>query len=208
MSAKQHIVERYMQAENDNPNPAEAPPGTMWYIEAHHVVLGIAADTGLTCPVVAGVVSALSPRQKWERNVLDARRVCEWATDGNPGSNVPNVSTRANRNKAAAIARTSHRTIAPILPMLGQGRKTRAFARLLANPHLPLAVVVDTHAARIALGGLAPSEYSAVSAADYDRSELGYLRAADYLGIQPARVQAVTWTHYRNEHYPTTESED
>ena len=49
--------------------------GANWYESAHKIALNLADNYGLTLQTAAGVIAALSPRNKWTRNVIDAENL-------------------------------------------------------------------------------------------------------------------------------------
>ena len=86
-----------------------------WYARANDVASDLACDYFVKKEgryfikfpplVTAGVISALSPNNKWKRNLIDARSVLD-AVDSNQPSDVVKVCTyNANKLKAFEIAR-------------------------------------------------------------------------------------------------------
>lgn len=71
---------------------------------------------------VAGTVSALSPNNKWSRNLFDARSVLEAVADGLPADSVKVCTYNANKLKAFEIARGNQE-------ILKKSPKTYAFAK-------------------------------------------------------------------------------
>ena len=55
--------------------PQEVIEGLAWYDEAHKRACDIRDRYGVSLDVVAGVIGALSPRSRWDRNLADAERV-------------------------------------------------------------------------------------------------------------------------------------
>ena len=49
--------------------------GAIWYRDALAAIVDTATLYGLSGDAVAGIVAALSPRQRWESNIADAVRV-------------------------------------------------------------------------------------------------------------------------------------
>ena len=77
--------------------------GCLWYDEAEEVANNIAACTGVEIHTAGAVIAALSPRNKWERNVDDAWSLCKaWARGEDPAS-VRVCTFNANKNKAWSI---------------------------------------------------------------------------------------------------------
>lgn len=52
--------------------PSLYQSGLDWYQNAHNQAVAIAARHNANIDTVCGVISALSPRNNWERNLIDA----------------------------------------------------------------------------------------------------------------------------------------
>ena len=119
--------------------PQEAIEGMGWYEQAHELACALASRYGLSLHVVAGVIAALSPRSRWERNVVDAVSLIAVYTVGEDPMAVP--VTTFNRNKECAIrilgAGTRHGVLS--------GPKVCAFADNIENPSGD-PITVDSHA--------------------------------------------------------------
>ena len=77
--------------------PQEVITGMDWYHEAHELACSLRDEFGVSLDVAAGVIAALSPRSKWERNMADAGKVIAAFCQGRDPMDVP-VGT-FNRNK-------------------------------------------------------------------------------------------------------------
>ena len=62
--------------------PEEIEHGITWYATAHCECLSISEDLDIPLNVVVGVVAALSPNNKWDRNIVNARDLCTAYVDG------------------------------------------------------------------------------------------------------------------------------
>lgn len=203
-STAKHIVALYLES-----TPADRAHGRAWYLNAHATAREVQAISGhgklppWTLRQAACVISALSPSNKWERNVEDAMAVARWYA-ADIGHNPPKVCTYgANADKAFRIASAGDG--ADFLSMLGKGKKTLAFARLIERPSLSHVVVIDRHAFR-AYRGEEPGPVN-LMAGDYERAEYGYLKATDELyemgeftSETPAQLQAICWVAYKRKH--------
>ena len=63
-------------------NPSEIKHGLTWYVNATKDCKEIAIKYDLPIHIVIGVVSALSPNNKWERNIVNADDLCKAFIDG------------------------------------------------------------------------------------------------------------------------------
>jgi hypothetical protein len=164
--------------------------GALWYAQAHHWCEVRAQLYGLSVETVAAVVSALSPRNKWERNLKDADQVLYAAANQKTPAWPKCATFSQNVVKAYFIAVDQAPERALTSP------KTRAFVKCIVDPHHESAVVVDVWAKRVADGnpnapavGLNEHMYKLYADA--------YRQAAKKVGALPLEVQAATWVMFR-----------
>ena len=62
--------------------PEEIEHGVTWYSTAYCECLKIAEDLDLPIHIVVGVTAALSPNNKWDRNITNARDLCTAYVNG------------------------------------------------------------------------------------------------------------------------------
>ncbi len=175
-------------------NPAELQHGSRWYPDALAACETIAQSYSLPINTVAGVVAALSPNNKWQRNIIDADNLCRLYTSGGYDDAAQCKVSTFNGNKQKALQILSG--IAP-LESLG-GLKVRAFYSCILGDD---AVCVDGHAFAIWKGEripttktpkISPKLYAAI-AADY-RNAANTINAVMGTTYTAAQVQAITWT--------------
>lgn len=176
---------------------AEVEEGRQWYINARLFCDRLSTDYHLSREIVAGVVAALSPNNRWERNLIDAEALCKvWACDGDLDS--VRVSTfGSNKQKAIEILKGA----AP-LDVLG-GLKVRAFYGCIIGSDD--SVCVDGHAYSIWIGNRVPTTQTPkISPKLYETIANDYKLAARQISgitgrqFSAAEVQAVTWVAWRN----------
>ena len=56
--------------------PQEIKDGIAWYLEAYKISNEIAIEYELPLNIVVGVIASLSPNNKWDRNILNAKDFC------------------------------------------------------------------------------------------------------------------------------------
>lgn len=188
-----HILAVYFTASD-----SEILNGERWYCDAQDIANSIATDLGLSVETVAGVIAALSPNNRWERNVIDARNICTaYQHGGHVDAAAVKVATfNANKLKALQILSGSD----PLAVL--SGLKVRSFYCCIMGD--PDAVCVDGHAysiwqgeriATTATPKISPKLYSAIAA--------DYIKAADVLsavtgrGYPGSQIQAITWLAWR-----------
>jgi hypothetical protein len=175
-------------------NAAELQHGGRWYPDALAACETIAHAYSLPVDTVAGVVAALSPNNKWQRNIIDADNLCRLYTSGGYDDAAQCKVSTFNGNKHKALQILSG--IAP-LESLG-GLKVRAFYQCILGLN---SVCIDGHAFAIWKGERIPTTKTpkispklyAVIASDYRNaaSAINAVMGTDYTAAQ---VQAITWS--------------
>jgi len=176
---------------------SERHEGLTWYGRAQQVARYI-ADQYLDgrFDIAAGVIAALSPNNRWERNVKDAEALVK-AFSCDDDCNALKVSTFGkNKEKALRILKGE----AP-LDILG-GLKVRAFYECIIGEN---SVCVDGHAYSIWLGYRVPTTKTpSISEKLYDQIAGDYRLATEQINLitgefyLPSQVQAITWIVWRN----------
>lgn len=166
--------------------PAERADGLAWYARAESEARRLGSTYELTTRHAAGIIAALSPRQRWSTNIAAAERVCAAAHAGL--ANPPRVGLGPNVAKAWRIANGEDPA-----DVLG-GPKVRAFFANITGDHD--AVTVDVWASRAAYGR---DDAPVPAGRTYERLAENYRRAAALLGIPPRELQAAVWVHVRGE---------
>lgn len=98
--------------------------GLDWYQRANEFCEARAEHFGVSPEVVAGVVSALSPRNKWGKNIEDTTRVLMAHRDGVPPCSVKVSTFDSNKQKAFDILDGK---------AVKWGPKTESFVKNIAN---------------------------------------------------------------------------
>lgn len=165
----------------DAASASDIESGARWYDEAGQLAVTLSAHIDGDIVKAAAIISALSPRTSWARNVAGATA---FLTVG------PTAARRlgcigANVDRATSVKRQG-------IDGIGNGPKTRAFALNIAGDRE--AVTVDVWACRVA--DLDEKLLSRVGA--YDAVAHAYRLAAARRGVDPATMQATTWIVARN----------
>jgi hypothetical protein len=79
--------------------------GKAWYFNANLFCEKMAVKYGLTTETVAAIVSALSPHNKWERNLIDTETVLKAVRKDLQPEDVKVCTFNSNKEKAFKIAR-------------------------------------------------------------------------------------------------------
>ena len=195
---------------------AEKVAGNAWYNDARDIAIRIGNDCGISVAKAAGVISALSPNNRWERNVIDARQVCELYARTQPenltqfsGHPIKVCTYGANLQKAEKILLLDPGAGVKEICSILNGLKTSAFFQCIVG--VPHKVVVDVHSYSVWAGKrytsrLVPSSLASSRSTyericeDYDTA-LEYIKQVDHDPLiqdwGAAQLQATTWLTWR-----------
>jgi hypothetical protein len=180
----------------------EVQLGCDWYASALKIASRISSKYGVTTEVAAGVIAALSPNNRWERNIIDAESIIKvWAAGGSDADvlAVKCCTYPVMRQKALDILKGSD-----IVKTLN-GPKIIEFFNCITNPMLN-DLCIDGHAYSIWLGQRVVMKDVPNIKAKKLRSQIktDYVDACTFINEElnesysPADIQAITWvTHKR-----------
>jgi len=198
-----NVLRIYAQA-----TEGEREYGENWYPVAHKAAARIARTTGFTVRQIAGVLSALSPSNRWHQNIVDAERFAIAARDG---KSQPSASTYPiGRAKAWDILTEVVEDPEEVFTATQTSMKTHAFFLSIAGPFSSVdLVVVDGHAWNIATNNRKPlGEVGTITPKRYKEASRCYVRAAMQAGVTPQAMQATCWLAWRRLASPQTQLED
>ena len=174
--------------------------GRNWYAQAHTIACNLASRYSISRAQAAGVIAALSPRNKWERNVLDAENLIQaFKAAGKEGAATVKVCTfGGNKQKAIRILELTTVSDASVLDVLS-GPKLKEFYSCIADIYGE--VCIDGHAYSIWTGGrVTLANVPSIGIKLRQQIKADYIRAADEANIRPHEMQAVTWCVWRRIH--------
>ena len=179
-------------------NPSEIKHGLTWYVNANTDCMRIANTLELPLHIVIGVVSALSPNNKWERNIVNAEDLCKAFINGQDMDSI-NVSTyHKMKQKAWHILETMPNYDETITIL--NGKKIVSFFRNISGDETD--ITIDGHARNIYYNdrqGLTTPNTN-IKKSEYADIQVAYLRASKKLGIKAYELQAITWVAWRRIH--------
>tara|TARA_R100001460_G_C3528960_1_gene173319 strand:- start:471 stop:1052 length:582 start_codon:yes stop_codon:yes gene_type:complete len=179
---KKNLLEMYEKRTDQH-----TQEGMQWYKTANQICVDMGKQLDYDPAVVAQVISALSPRNKWEKNIIDTRTVLEAVNDGKSPEDVKVSTFHSNKNKAFEIAR-GERGIDQASP------KTYSFVKNIAELD-DSKVTIDVWHLRACFGktiesGLTPLRYKQL--------EQLTLKCAEMVGVRGYEFQAIVWGIVRN----------
>jgi hypothetical protein len=181
----------------------ERSNGKNWYRQAHRAALDLSGPFACGVITSAGVIAALSPNNKWERNLRDAQTLFDRfkVLGADAASQVRVCTFDTNKAKALAILKLQRPTVDDVVTVL-HGLKISAFYRCILGDSQ--AVCVDGHAYSIWAGEhITTPKTPKISPRLYDQIADDYRTAALIISttsqpIEPSELQAITWlTHKR-----------
>ena len=171
----------------------EVSQGLVWYKEAMEFSRMLADEYNVHGEVAAGVISALSPNNKWERNKYDAIQVFNAVRQGKSMDEVKVCTYNANKAKAFAIAKGDRK-------ILKSSPKTYAFARNVGeNDHN--FVTIDKWHLRACQTTSKKSKTckEACTSKQYSIIQEETIKIANEVGVKPHEFQAIVWVTIRNQ---------
>ena len=172
--------------------PEDTQNGIEWYARAEREAQKIANVTQLHLHTVIGVMAALSPNNKWERNVKDTDTMCRAWIRGDSMDSFKVSCYNTMKAKAWSMLSDGLTDDDDILTRLN-GQKIRSF---YSNIRGLDEVTIDGHALNIAIGkrqGLT-DDATNMGKRKYREMQEAYVRAAKRVGVKPHELQAITWT--------------
>ena len=172
--------------------------GDEWYDRAKRMAAWIAKETGIQEATVIGVMAALSPNNRWERNCKDALSMCQAWINGDSLDDFKVSCYNAMKQKAWSILQDDLQDDASILTRLN-GQKIRSF---YSNIRGLDEVTIDGHALNIARGKRAglTSDKTNMGKKQYRELQAAYVTAAKRIKVKPSELQAITWTTWKRIH--------
>lgn len=192
-TAVRNILKVYRQA-----TTAEHKHGTTWYAEAQEYAQRIADKHVVPLRVVVGVIAALSPNNKWVRNVNDADQMLAAFLRGDPVDVCKPSTYTKMRDKAWLLIESMPEDDESVMQILN-GQKIVSFFKNIMGYDT---VTIDGHAYNIARGKrvtLTDNDTN-INKSTYQDMQDAYTRAAKRVGLKVYELQAVTWVVWKRIH--------
>lgn len=178
--------------------PNEHEHGLTWYQDAQDACQAMADKHQLPLVVVVGVVAALSPTNRWERNLVDADNMLECFVAGGYVEDTTPCTYKAMRDKAWRILEG------------GVGQSIEAIAKTLNGPKITdffLCImgqdvcVIDGHAWCIANADRRTmQEVPSIGKKLRKELQAAYSKAGKKHGMTAYQMQAATWVAWKRIH--------
>lgn len=181
----------------------EIVTGTQWYEQAAMAAHELSKAYDVHELAAVCVIAALSPRNKWSRNLVDAENLIEaYKADPNSAIHVKVCTFNKNKHKAIEILSyydgEGYASFDHALSILS-GPKLKEFATCISGLHDD--VCIDGHAYCIWNGGRTSlADVPAIGVKLRKEIKADYVKSARKMGVSPAVMQAITWCTWRRLH--------
>lgn len=182
--------------------PEEKLEGVLWYARAQTTCLLIAEELDVPLHIVVGVCAALSPNNKWDRNIDNTLDLIRAFLNGDDVETVKVSTYNAMKRKAWSILEEMPDQDEVIKILNGQ-KIVSFFCNIMGED----TCTVDGHAKNIFYGerhGLT-SDKSNIGKKEYATIQEAYVKAANQVMLNGRRLkafemQAITWVAWRRIH--------
>lgn len=186
----------------DMATPEEKRDGVVWYAVALADCNRIAIDNGVPLHIVVGVCAALSPNNKWDRNIVNTSDMVQAFINGEDMDSFKVSTYHAMKRKAWGILEAMPSSDEEVMTMLN-GQKIISFFRNIMGHDT---CTVDGHARNIAYGvreGLTGS--ISIGKKEYAILQEEYVKAGkkkriNGRALKAFEMQAITWVVWRRIH--------
>lgn len=170
--------------------PEEIKQGKDWYRLANQFCVDTAKEYNTTPLQVASVVSALSPRNKWAQNLVDAKKVFQAIEDGKEPEDIKVCTFHKNKFKAFELAKGN-------IFITEDSPKTFNFVRNIA--HLdPTSLTIDIWHIRASLKQFKNIGSAQIGKLAYKQIKALTIKKAQKLGLKGFEYQAILWLSTQN----------
>ena len=171
--------------------------GLLWYEQAKREAYHIAMKHDVPVYITVAVIAALSPNNKWARNLINADALIGAFVNGDGLLSVKVSTYNKMKQKAwdILVARPSYNGAKAML----KGQKiTSFFCDIMGEFN----VTIDGHARNIAYGERISltDDRTNIGVREYRALQAAYEEAARRVGLMPYQLQAITWRVWRDRH--------
>jgi hypothetical protein len=193
MDYVKNILSIYRQASD-----ADRDEGIWWYARAKVAAHDIALRYDMPIRIVVGVMAALSPNNRWERNVKDAERLIKAYLEGDDIESVSVSTYNKMRAKAWSILEAMPCDDQHVMRILNGQKIKSFFSNIMGHD----TCTIDGHARNIAFAervGLTDSR-TTIGKKLYQELQDAYVVAAHAHNLKAYEMQAITWVVWKRIH--------
>jgi len=175
--------------------------GLNWYARALTFAVQLSDIYEIETTTIVGVIAALSPRNRWERNMQDAESMVKVAANGGTFDDLMQLKVctfATGKNKAAAILANKVSDRAELLAILKGPKLCEFFNCILGDVD---DVCIDGHAYSIWVGDrITLANVPSIGKKLRQTIKADYQQAAKNLGLKSHELQAITWVCWKRLH--------
>lgn len=177
---------------------AEVSHGLTWYSDAQAACQSMADAYELPLAIVVGVVAALSPTNRWERNLIDAENMLATFTSGGYVEDTAPCTYKTMRDKAWKILEDGvTQDVEDIAKTLNGPKITDFFLCIMGQD----VCVIDGHAWCIANADRRTmQEVPSIGKKLRKELQAAYSNAGKKHGMTAYEMQAATWVAWKRIH--------
>lgn len=166
--------------------------GNNWYNEAREYSILLSNEFELPQLTCAGVISALSPNNRWPRNKIDAHIVLTAVKNNISFQDVKVCTYNRNKIKAFRIAEGDKQ-------ILEESPKTYSFAHNISGLNTDKVTIDKWHLRAVQTSSMTPKECKdTITHKQYRNLEADCQKVAKKHNINPSAFQAIIWITIRN----------
>ena len=189
--------QKHIQALLDLASAGEQAEGLTWYKRAQLAATRLADQYEISIEGAAGVIAALSPRNKWERNLVDAENLIAAYVAGGVDAAAEIKVCTFGKNKTKAIEILVWQSEAAVLNILSGPKLTEFYRCIMGEDD----VCIDGHAYSIWFGDrITLAKVPSIGKKIRAEIKKDYLAVAEKNNLKGYEVQAITWVAHRRIH--------
>lgn len=166
--------------------------GTNWYNEAREYSMSLSSEFELPQLICAGVISALSPNNRWPRNKIDAHIVLTAVKNNISFEDVKVCTYNRNKIKAFKIAKGD-------MQILEESPKTYSFAHNISGLDTDKVTIDKWHLRAIQTSSMTRKNcVDTITHKQYRELEVDCQKVAAKHNIKPSAFQAIVWLTIKN----------
>ena len=175
--------------------------GLNWYARALTFAVQLSDLYNIETTTIVGVIAALSPRNRWERNMQDAESMVKVYASGGTFDDLMQLKVctfKTGKSKAAAILANKVSDRAELLAILKGPKLCEFFNCILGDCD---DVCIDGHAYSIWVGDrITLANVPSIGKKLRQSIKADYQEAASNLGLKSHELQAITWVCWKRLH--------
>ena len=190
--------QKHIQAILDLASAGEQSEGLTWYQRANLAAVRLADQYEIAIDTAAGVIAALSPRNKWDRNLFDAENIIAAFKAGGDeaAAEVKCCTFGANKKKALEILIWDAQGDV-VKEFLSGPKLIEFFSCIIGEDD----VCIDGHAYSIWFGDrITLAKVPSIGKKIREEIKKDYLAVAKKNNLKGYEVQAITWVAHRRIH--------